>query len=139
MKKYLFGLLMVIGATLMLTACGGKQDSPTSVVEAYSKAVLAEDYEAAFSLCCKADKSILTPEEVKKQAETVKGLALMGQQMDKEKAAKEKVKSIEVISEKIDGETAKVKTKNTKEDGTTTESETTCLKVDGKWYVVGAK
>ena len=139
MKKMMFGLLMAISAMFVLTSCGGgaDQSSPKAVVESYTKAMIAENYEDALALCCNAEKKALTSDEIKQQAESMKSMAKMAKEMGGEE--KSVVKSVEVVDEKVEGEEATVKTKETKDDGSTKDGSYTCYQIDGKWYVLGGK
>lgn len=114
MKNLIFALPVLVA--LLFVACGGGGKKPKDVALAFANAMAKQDYDAA--------KKYAT-EDTQKVIDLIKGMA-------GEKKPGKTPKYV-VVSEKISGETATVKLKNTAEGDK--ESEISLKKVKGKWLV----
>lgn len=113
MKNLIFALPVLVA--LLFVACGGGK-KPKDVALAFANAMAKQDYDAAKKYATEDTQQFIT---------MVKGMA------GEEKPGK--TPKYVVVSEKISGETATVKLKNTA-DGDK-ESEISLKKVKGKWLV----
>lgn len=128
MNKYL-STFFALFTILILTSCGSAPDTPSKVVEAYYRAMKANDYEKAVSYCLiKNDKD---------RQMVIDGLTEL------QKNGFE-IKSFKILSEESCGDEKQVNVKveitTISQKGADPQTETDnmpAIKVNGKWYVGG--
>ena len=123
MKRYTI-LLMAVVAVIAMAACGGtskKDKSPKEIVKAYYQHMVDGDFEKALSYTNASEEEAKT-------------------YLEKMKSFKVKIKSFDIISETIDGDTAEVEVKyvstsSLMEEESESQETIKLIKEEGCWVI----
>ncbi|HNX04622.1 MAG TPA: DUF4878 domain-containing protein [Opitutales bacterium] len=126
MLKQLPAIIACALACLIFSACGGTQSSPSGTIKAFASFLEKGDAKSAVELI---DPAVVAQPEMKQKLQS---LVAMGSGEIKNKGG---IKSIEIVNEKVNGDTATVSVKYTYGNGTTDSESQDLVKVDGKWYL----
>ncbi len=127
MKKILTGLLMLV--FLGMTACGSS-DSPSAVIQKFYMHMSAGEVN---------DASKLISTEGKKMAEMFGGAAGVLVSKSETMGKNGGIKNIDMLSEEITGDIAKVAFEITYGNGEKVKQDETLIKEDGAWRVGGGR
>lgn len=120
-KLCVFAMLLVLPVALTGCDSGG---SPESVAKGFMQAMADGKPDKV--------KSYLHPDDLKTAGPMLDAIVPKAAKALEEE--KKGLKSVEVVSSKVDGDKATVKLKCTYGDGTTEEVDGKCVRKDGKWY-----
>lgn len=108
-----------------IVVAGCASSGPTATVERFYRAVESGEVKAASEMISGSMVSMMGPKKIKAalQGETAKI------------SRKEGIESIEMLSEKIDGQTAEVRVRVTYGNGETHEENLNLTRIDGRWMI----
>lgn len=136
MKKlnFVIALLALATVSFIAASCGSgasKDDTPAKIEMAIWEQIKKENYDKAFDMWFGTLE--IAPDQ--NTAENKQVLREMFKKVESKVTEKGGIASVELVSENIaeDGNTAKVTTKCTYNDGSTDESNSKYVLVDGKW------
>ena len=116
------GVAMLLALPIVLAGCDG--GSPESVAKGFMQAMADGKPEAV--------KKYLHPDDLKSAGPMLDMVVPKAAQSLQEE--KKGLKSISVVSNKVDGDVAHVKLKCSYGDGSSEEVDAKCVRKDGKWY-----
>lgn len=116
-------LCTLILATILIAGCSAT--SPSDVVKEFHSRIEAGELESAIEFLSSGTLSRVSPDKLKQ------GLQQTTRQID----SKGGIKKIEIVEEKVIGETAEVTVKIYFGDGTEHTDRSSLIKEDGKWRI----